>query len=137
MIIEDFVPLFFIVAVLVGFHFLRLKLMGATVTSEELAERMKVDDVKVIDVRSAPEYHGDMGHIPGAVNIPVGELADEIEMIKNGKGVQKDAPIVTICRTHNRSPRAARMLRDAGFTDVYVLKNGMVGWSRKSLPVEK
>jgi rhodanese-related sulfurtransferase len=110
-------------------------MIGKSVTSEELAERMKTFDVKLIDVRSQPEYVGDLGHIEGAINIPVGEMANEIKAMGSANSLQKDSTIVTICRTHNRSPRAARMLRDAGFSNVLVLKDGMTGWKRKDLPV--
>ena len=137
MIIQDFVPLLFVVAILVGFHFLRLKLMGATVTSDELAERMKVDDVKVIDVRSAPEYHGDMGHIPGAVNLPLAELNAKLKAMGAEIEPLKGVPVFLMCRTDNRAAHAVRYLKKAGFTNLSVIKGGIKAWDRAGLPVEK
>ena len=135
--IQDFAPLFFIAATLVGFHFLRQRMLGDTITPTELSEKMKSAEINIIDVRSPPEFTGDLGHIEGAVNIPVGELAEEILNLDKSANANKDKPIVTICRTHNRSPRAARMLKDVGFKNVSVLKGGMVAWNGKNLPVEK
>jgi rhodanese-related sulfurtransferase len=132
--IQDFTPIIFIAVTLIGFHFLRQRMMGAVITPDELAERMKTEEIKLIDVRSEPEYTGNLGHIDGAVNIPVGELAEEILALGKGSEAQKKETIVTICRTHNRSPRAARMLRDVGFKDVLVLKGGMTAWNGKNLP---
>lgn len=132
---EDFVPLLFIAALFVGFHFLRQKLLGPTVTVDELAKMLEADEISVLDIRTQEEFYGNLGHITGAANIPVGDLGEELSNWREGDG-DKDAPIVTICRTHNRSPRAARMLRDAGFKNVVVLKGGMVAWKGKGLPVE-
>jgi rhodanese-related sulfurtransferase len=135
--IQDFTPIIFIAVTLIGFHFLRQRMMGAVVTPEELVEKMKTNDVKIIDVRSEGEFAGDLGHIEGAVNIPVGNLAEEILGLGKASEQQKNEMIVTICRTHNRSPRAARMLKDVGFKNVVVLKGGMMAWNSKKLPVEK
>ena len=135
--IQDFTPIIFIAVTLIGFHFLRQRMMGAAVTPEELAEQMKTNDVKIIDVRSEGEFTGNLGHIEGAVNIPVGNLAEEILGLGKASDQQKNEMIVKICRTHNRSPRAARMLRDGGFKNVVVLKGGMMAWNSKKLPVEK
>jgi 3-mercaptopyruvate sulfurtransferase SseA len=41
--------------------------------------------ILVIDVRTAQEFSGQLGHIPGAVNIPIAELPDRIQELKNTK----------------------------------------------------
>ena len=137
MTIQDLAPLLFIVAILVAFHFLRQKMVGEAISPMELSERLKTEDIKLIDVRSEPEYEGELGHIEGAVNIPVGNLAEEIVALDKPDETQKNETIVTICRTHNRSPRAARMLKDVGFRNVLVLKGGMMSWNNLKLPVVK
>lgn len=39
-----------------------------------------------------------------------------------------DRPIITVCASGMRSARAARILMNAGFKDVYNLKGGMMAW---------
>ena len=45
-------------------------------------------------------------------------------------------PVVLVCHTDKRSARAAGLLRDAGFSDVRVLRGGMLRWNEAGLPVE-
>lgn len=66
---------------------------------------------KVVDVRSPDEFAD--GAYPGAVNIPLGSLGSRI-----GELGPKDGPIVLYCASGARSAQAARMLKQAGFTDV-------------------
>ena len=65
----------------------------------------------LVDVRSAAEFSS--GHLPGAKNIPVQELA-----ARTGELGEKDAPIVVYCRSGARSGSAASYLQKQGFTRV-------------------
>ena len=49
----------------------------------------------------------------------------------------KDDPILVYCRTGNRSTVAAKLMIDAGFTQVVNLRRGIVDWSRQGLPIVK
>jgi uncharacterized membrane protein YdjX (TVP38/TMEM64 family)/rhodanese-related sulfurtransferase len=88
--------------------------------------------VAVLDVRSDAEFDGPLGHIRGAVNIPVGQLADRIGELDAVRGVR----VVTVCLTDKRSACAAAVLREAGF-DPHVLRGGMQAWNEALLPVER
>jgi Rhodanese-like domain len=44
--------------------------------------------------------------------------------------------LVLVCRTDKRSATAARLLREAGFAHVAVLRSGMEQWNEERLPVE-
>lgn len=67
----------------------------------------------LVDVRSPDEYSA--GHIQGAVNVPVGELAGKLGSIP------KDKAVVVYCHSGMRSKRAAAALKEAGYTEVYDL----------------
>jgi uncharacterized membrane protein YdjX (TVP38/TMEM64 family)/rhodanese-related sulfurtransferase len=88
--------------------------------------------VAVLDVRGEDEFNGPLGHIRGALNIPVDELSDrigELSSIKSGR-------VVAVCKTDRRSASASAVLRDAGF-DVDVLRGGMEAWNKALMPVER
>ena len=86
-------------------------------------------DVQIVDVRESDEYTGILGHIAGAIFIPLGEL-------KNRAGeLSKDKPIVAVCRSGARSAHAAQMLDQSGFTKVANLSGGMLRWRGQRLPV--
>ena len=76
-------------------------------------------DAFILDVRENDEFV--VGAIPGAVNIPLGELRDNFDKLP------KDRLIVTQCRVGIRGYLAERLLRDNGF-DVKNLSGGYLGW---------
>jgi rhodanese-related sulfurtransferase len=85
----------------------------------------------LIDVRGADEFVGSLGHIPGARNIPLAELPARLEELE----LSKRRPLTVVCRTDERSVTAARLLKQAGFTDVCILRGGMVQWNRVGLAI--
>ncbi len=82
-----------------------------------------VSDTLIVDVRGPGEFTGPLGHIDGARNIPLDTLAGETDAL-----VQHQGPIVVVCHTDRRSAPAAAHLRQAGATEVAVLRGGMVAW---------
>lgn len=60
------------------------------VTTETLLRLIKGGEVVVLDVRPAPEYAG--GHLPGAIHIPVDELADRARELPSNR------KIIAYCR---------------------------------------
>jgi uncharacterized membrane protein YdjX (TVP38/TMEM64 family)/rhodanese-related sulfurtransferase len=85
----------------------------------------------ILDVRGPDEFVGDLGHIPGAINIPVGDIANRLIEIK----ALGDKPVIMVCRTDKRSARAAELLSDENFADVRVLRGGMERWNQNGLQV--
>ncbi|TCS61302.1 rhodanese-like domain-containing protein [Varunaivibrio sulfuroxidans] len=93
-------------------------------------------DVVVIDVRTPGEYSGDLGHIPGALNLGYSELSNALKENGAALAAYQDAPVFVTCRTQNRSPRAAKLLKNAGLNNVQILNGGMARWKREGLPRE-
>lgn len=85
--------------------------------------------VQLLDVREAAEYEGPLGHLDGAMLLPLGVLAERLE------GLDRSRPLVTVCRSGTRSARAALMLSQAGFDAVANLAGGMLRWRAEQLPV--
>lgn len=79
----------------------------------------------VIDVREPDELEGELGHIEGAVDIPVGELPRRLDELE----AYRDRAVVAVCRGGGRSATAAAILSSAGFERVYALRGGMLHWS--------
>ncbi|MEJ2373859.1 MAG: VTT domain-containing protein [Pseudolabrys sp.] len=88
--------------------------------------------VTVIDVRGTDEFTGPLGHIASARNIPIAELNGRLAEL----GGLESQPVVLVCRTDKRSAMAAQTLATAGFTQVGVLRRGMIQWNEERLPVE-
>lgn len=101
----------------------------AEITHRELRDRAEAGDVVVLDVRPVAEYAA--GHIPGAVSIPVEELADRINELPEG------TEIVVYCRGEYcvLAYDAVRLLTDRGRRAVR-LNDGMLEWRLADMPVD-
>lgn len=82
----------------------------------------------VLDVREPGEYRA--GHLPGAVNIPTGQLTAGFG------GLDREQPVYVVCASGNRSSAMTEVLTAAGF-DAINVAGGTEAWIRSGLPVEK
>ena len=97
-----------------------------------LAERIggeHAEDIQVIDVRSPPEFTDALGHIHSARLLPLPELA------ARASEIDRERPVVTVCRSGTRSAQAMLLLQKAGFSRVANLAGGMLRWRAESWPV--
>lgn len=92
---------------------------GGLVSSDEFQAAI-TDGALVVDVRTAAEFSS--GHIPGALNVPVGEIESA------AAGWDRSEPIALYCATGSRSAEAAAALRSLGFESVYDLSGGIIAW---------
>ncbi len=97
-------------------------------TAADVAARMKDRSVVVIDVRQPSEWR--RGHIHGAHNVPLPQLASRLHRIP------ADKVVVTVCATGHRSAAAARALLKAGYR-VENLAGGVHAWTRAGLPLTR
>ncbi|WP_433726627.1 ArsR/SmtB family transcription factor [Nocardia sp. CA-129566] len=102
---------------------------GQAMTRAELLARAESGDIVVVDVRPVHEYQA--GHIPGAVCIPVEQLAERIGELP------VDAEIVVYCRGEYcvLAYDAVRLLNDQGRRGIR-LHDGMLEWRLAELPVD-
>ena len=82
--------------------------------SPERAHELVKGGASLVDVRSPSEFAA--GHIDGARNLPVGEIAG-----RSAEVGPTDRPVVVYCASGTRSAMARRTLRAAGFKSVYNL----------------
>ena len=84
------------------------------------ARKLVAGGARLLDVRTGGEFAS--GHLPGAMNIPLGDLERRIPSLG-----PKDRPIVAYCRSGQRSGLAKRLLMANGFTAVHDL-GAMSSW---------
>lgn len=88
------------------------------------ARRRQRDGELIIDVRTAEEFA--QGHIAGAVNIPIEQLAE---------ATLPDGPVMTTCGGGGRGGRAATALVEGGH-EAYSIEGGTRAWQELGLPIE-
>ena len=95
--------------------------VASRLTTAAFGERAaNVPDLQIVDVRNPGE--ADAGMIPGAVNIPVGQLPDRLGELNPAR------PTVVYCAGGYRSSVAASLLRRNGFADVSDILGGFNAW---------
>jgi rhodanese-related sulfurtransferase len=85
---------------------------------DELAALL-ADGAHLVDVREPDEYES--GHIPGAVTVPLGTVADHLEAFS------KDQMNYMVCKGGGRSMRACEQLADLGYPVSNVI-GGTMAW---------
>jgi rhodanese-related sulfurtransferase len=111
--------------------FRRLPKAPSWIEAAALATRLGRDATfLIIDVRGPDEFIGPLGHIREATNLPLNELPAHLPDL-----VRENRPVVLVCKTDRRSSMAAHQLKEAGVSDVSVLRGGMEQWRVLGLPV--
>lgn len=96
-------------------------------TPTELQDQLSGDDPpQLIDVREPHEWV--IGHLEGAILIPMGEFPKRLDEISH------DRPVVLYCHTGGRSGRALQLLNAAGFQNAVHLRGGIDAWSSEIDP---
>lgn len=104
---------------------LRRRRSPTMISVDELRQKLTGDPAPlVVDVRSADEFDGPLGHVPGAICVPLDQFAARLsELTDAGR------EIVTVCVTDRRSTRAAHLLLEQSVPEVSVLAGGMKAWN--------
>jgi rhodanese-related sulfurtransferase len=101
----------------------------SVLTAQEFDTQYKAtENAILLDVRTLEEVAA--GKIPNAENIVWDEsFAEKISNLEH-------QPVFLYCGSGIRSAKAAAVLREKGYTEVYELEGGMKAWKAASLPVE-
>ena len=125
--------------------------LRALPTRQELASRLGEDGLALLDVRTPDEYTGRrgspcdprQGHIPGALNLELGELFEAPgrpaapERVRELVGLPDGTEVVAYCHVGSRSALATLALRAAGY-DARNYAGSWHEWSRHDeLPLER
>jgi rhodanese-related sulfurtransferase len=103
----------------------------AEIEPQQLYRRLEAGEpIQLIDVRT--EWEFERGHIDGARSAPIYRLSSELP----GLALDRERPVVAICKTAHRSIPAVRLLRQQGYNAQQVA-GGMDRWRSAGLPERK
>jgi glyoxylase-like metal-dependent hydrolase (beta-lactamase superfamily II)/rhodanese-related sulfurtransferase len=89
----------------------------------------------LLDVREPEEFTGELGHVEGALLVPLDALERRLPKLAHGGYAERD--VVVICRAGARSATAGAILRRAGFRRAVNLEGVMLAWVAAGLPVQR
>ena len=117
-----------IAAVSLAMPLINTRRFGPMVSSEQAVSLINKQNALVVDVRAQKDFK--RVRIANSVNIPANEIQNRLGELS------KDRTIIGVDNSGNMSAAASKLLRGVGFTKVYVLDSGLVGWMRDKLPLE-
>ena len=117
-----------IAAVSLAMPLINTRRFGPMVSSEQAVSLINKQNALVVDVRAQKDFK--RVRIANSVNIPANEIQNRLGELS------KDRTIIVVDNSGNMSAAASKLLRGVGFTKVYVLDSGLVGWMRDKLPLE-
>ncbi|TKX55547.1 rhodanese-like domain-containing protein [Halorubrum sp. SP3] len=104
--------------------------MVEELTPEEVNERVQQGDIRVIDTRPASEY--EQGHIPGSINVPLGDLPSRVPDID-----WDDTDVVCACPVGESSKQAAMLISSyEGVEDDVVVASMAGGYQEWTFELE-
>jgi len=103
------------------------------VDAKQAKQLMDKDSTMVIlDVRTPQEFNSSSGRLPGAINIPVQELASRYKELDQFRS----RPVLVYCRSGNRSMVASAILQKHGFKLIH-LDGGILQWNSTFPPTSE
>jgi rhodanese-related sulfurtransferase len=103
---------------------------GVKVSAVDAVHLINRERAVLIDISEPAEYAA--GHVAGARSVPLASLEGSRDLPKN-----KTLPVVVVCATGSRAPRAVALLKKLGFENARALAGGLAAWRAANLPVEK
>ncbi len=103
---------------------------GGRVSAADAVRLINREKAVLIDISEPAEFAA--GHAVGARSVPLGGLETSRELPKN-----KSLPLVVVCPTGARAPRAVALLKKLGFENTTALAGGLAAWRAANLPTEK
>lgn len=104
---------------------------GHNISVNEATLLINRQDALVVDVRETAEWSA--GHIPNSRHIALGHLSSHLSEIEKFK----DKPVILVCASGNRSGSGCKVLKQAGFQQVFNLAGGIHAWKDAGLPITK
>ncbi|KYP95941.1 hypothetical protein BG74_08020 [Sodalis-like endosymbiont of Proechinophthirus fluctus] len=96
----------------------------------EAVRLINKEDAVIVDLRKRDDYR--KGHIANSLNLAASDIkSGNLGELEKAKG----KPVIVVFASGTTSRDPAQNLIKAGFDQVYVLKEGISGWSRENLPL--
>lgn len=118
-----------VVANLLVWSIMQSNVAGANMVSAlEMPSLQRKGKFVLLDVNKSEAFN--MAHIPDAINMPLESFDTKHKNIAK----HKDNAVILSCQNGSRSIKAAKLLIKAGFSNVNILRGGLISWTKENLP---
>ncbi len=106
------------------------RVQGGALTASEAVMLINRERAVMIDVSDEAVF--EKAHAAGAKSAPLATLEGSKALPK-----KKTVPVIVLCPTGSRAPRAVAQLKKLGYESVHALSGGTAAWRQAGLPIEK
>lgn len=103
---------------------------GVQEVNPEGVAAMLAEGALFVDVRETNEVEVLAYDLPGVMSLPLSELPDRLAELSS------EQPIILACRSGKRSLKAAQLLSENNFDQLFSLAGGIIAWEAAELPVK-
>ncbi|NCT18279.1 MAG: thioredoxin [Flavobacteriaceae bacterium CG18_big_fil_WC_8_21_14_2_50_34_36] len=122
--------LFFLISLLISCNDSQNKSIQ-NITPEQMQDALLEENIQVLDVRTPEEFNESF--IKKSQNICVTQ-DDFKEKVKQ---LDKNKPVYLYCKSGIRSAKAAKILKEMGFKEIYTMQGGVDLWKEKGFELDK
>lgn len=125
-----FLALVVVIVAIIANELILLLQAGRLVEPEQATQLYNRDDAVFVDLRAENAYLS--AHLPGAVNLPLAQLDQKVEKLKQ----YGERPVILYNDSDYQARRAGSKLKKLGMENVYQLKGGIGAWQSAGLPTK-
>ena len=118
-----------VVANLLVWSIMQSSVAGANmVSSLELPSLQRKGKFILLDVNKSEDFN--KAHIPNALNMPL----ESFDTGHKDIAKYKENAVILSCQNGSRSAKVAKLLIQAGFKNINILRGGLLSWTKENLP---
>ncbi|HET8701163.1 MAG TPA: rhodanese-like domain-containing protein, partial [Nitrococcus sp.] len=125
-----FLALVAVIAAIIANEVILLLHKGQLLDPEQATHLYNRNDAVFVDLRGENDYLS--AHLPGAVNLPLAQLEQKVEKLKQYGG----RPVILYYDSEYQARKAGTRLKKLGMENIYQLKGGIGAWQNAGLPTK-
>jgi rhodanese-related sulfurtransferase len=102
-----------------------------SISPQEAIQLINHKDAVVVDIRAEDLFA--KGHIVHSINLPLNVLEARIHQLKQ----HTHHPLILVCANGQSLTQVVQRLKALGYTEIFVLQNGLEAWKQAALPLVK
>ena len=104
---------------------------GKKIDPGEVTRLINKESAVIVDLRPSEEFSS--GHIAGSLNISPQKAEQQLSSLKH----PKDVVLILVCKTGSSSKGVGGTLLKSGYSQVNLLRGGMMSWQNSGLPLAR
>ncbi|PKP24932.1 MAG: rhodanese-like domain-containing protein [Bacteroidetes bacterium HGW-Bacteroidetes-2] len=102
-----------------------------SITPEQMQDVLLEENIQILDVRTPEEFIENFIYKSQNICVTQDDFKEKV------KRLDKNKPVYLYCKSGMRSDKAAKILKEMGFKEIYTMKGGIDLWKKKGFELDK